>query len=269
MVENRVWIKGAGDLATGIALRLHRAGFLVVMTDIAVPTTVRRAVAFSPAVYERRVVVEDVEGLFCSDLSEIERAHEAGAVAVIADPEGRLLSPCQPEIVVDAIIAKRNLQTSIGDASIVIGVGPGFTAGKDCHGVVETKRGHDLGRVITKGSAIPNTGIPGEIGGYSLERLLRSEGEGVFRPAAEIGKMVKAGEIVGYVGDTPVRTKIDGILRGILQEGVSVTKGFKLGDVDPRARYSHCFSVSDKARAVGGGVLEAILYFRHQSRRSK
>lgn len=252
-------IRGAGDLASGIALRLHRSGYGIVMTDQAVPTTVRRTVAFSPAVYLGRTRVEDVDGMLCRNLEEAEAAVAAGMIAVVVDENAEILKSWRPEVVVDAILAKRNLGTRITDAKTVIGVGPGFTAGVDCHCVVETKRGHYLGRCIWAGSAIPNTGIPGMIGGYGIERLIRASGDGIFRGTVQIGTQVKAGQIVGYAGELPVRVLIDGVVRGLLQDGVVVTKGMKAGDVDPRCEKKHCFTVSDKATAIGGGVLEAVL----------
>lgn len=283
----KVLIRGAGDLASGIALRLHHSGFRIVMTELAVPTTVRRTVAFSPAVYLGQARVEDVTGVCCRSFEEAEAAMDQGKVAVMVDETGEIRTRFCPDVVVDAILAKRNLGTRITDAPTVIGVGPGFTAGEDCHCVVETKRGHYLGRCIWEGSAIPDTGVPGVIGGYSTERLIRAGADGIFRGAVKIGDEVKAGDIVGYVlragvtsdcagkaGDVaghvsgkdcddrgqriPIRAQIDGVVRGLLQDGVAVRAGMKAGDVDPRCQVSHCFTVSDKAAAIGGGVLEAI-----------
>ena len=170
----------------------------------------------------------------------------------------------QPDVEVDAILAKRNLGTKIEDAPIVIGVGPGFTAGMDCHFVVETKRGHDLGRVITEGTAIPNTGVPGVIAGYAKERLICASGEGRFEPKAEIGDCVEKGQLVAMCGKNPVYAQMSGMIRGMLPEGIVVSKGMKCGDIDARREYAYCFTISDKARAVGGGVLEAILRGRKQ-----
>lgn len=262
MDENRVLIKGAGDLASGIALRLHRCGFLVAMTETAVPTTVRRTVAFSPAVYRGRCRVEDVEGIRCLTAKEVEAATAAGRIAVIVDEAANIKDGWKPDVLVDAILAKRNLGTRKEDAPTVIGVGPGFTAGVDCHCVVETKRGHYLGRCIWDGSAIPNTGVPGMIGGYAMERLIKATGDGRFRGCAAIGDSVKKGDLVGYAGDVPIYALIDGVVRGLLQDGVPVTAGMKAGDIDPRCEVSHCHTVSDKASAIGGGVLEGILQHR-------
>ena len=258
----RVLIKGSGDLASGIALRLHRAGFRILMTDIAVPTTVRRTVAFSPAVYQGHMQVEDVTGVLCDSVKVAEQEIQNGNIAVMVDETARCIHEFHPDVVVDAILAKHNLGTKITDAPFVVGVGPGFTAGEDCHCVVETKRGHYLGRCIWKGSAIPNTGIPGMIGGYGLERLIKAPAAGVFKGAVEIGAVVKKNDVVGYVDQTPVLAQIDGVVRGLLQDGVEVTAGMKSGDVDPRCDAAHCFTVSDKASSIGGGVLEAVLNYR-------
>lgn len=265
----KVLIKGAGDLATGIACRLYNCGFQIVMTEIPVPTTVRRTVAFSRAVYEKTAVVEGIEGILCRDLEEIRRAAEEGKIGVIVDEDCHIALSWKPDVVVDAIIAKRNTGTSITDAPIVIGAGPGFEAGKDCHCVVETKRGHDLGRCLWKGSAIPNTGVPGLIGGYGKERLIKAPCRGTFFGTVPIGHSAQAGETVGYILDAagkkePVKVEIGGVIRGLLQDGVEVDKGMKAGDVDPRDVKKNCYTVSDKARAIGGGVLEAIMTMEHR-----
>lgn len=264
----KVLIKGAGDLASGVALRLHRSGCSVVMTEIDRPTTVRRTVAFSPAVYEGSCTVEDVTGIRCADLEQVEVALAAGKIAVVVDEQARMKDDWQPDVVVDAILAKRNLGTAMSDAGTVIGLGPGFTAGQDCHCVVETMRGHYLGRCIWDGSAIPNTGVPGPIGGYTRERLIRASADGIFRGTVRIGDIVEAGMVVGYVQDTPVLAEASGVVRGLLQDGVTVTKGMKSGDVDPRCEAVHCFTVSDKASSIAGGVLEGILAHRVQMGKS-
>lgn len=255
----KVLIKGAGDLATGIGCRLHRCGFSVAMTEIAVPTTVRRTVAFSRAVYEGHALVEDVTGVLCQSLEEIEQSHLKDQVAVIVDEECSIREIWKPEIVVDAIIAKKNLGTKITDGDIVVGVGPGFTAGLDCHAVIETKRGHNLGRCIWQGSAYPNTGVPGKIGGYDKERIIRAAAEGTFQGTVTIGDLVRKGQLVGYSSGIPIYAQVDGVVRGLLQDGVAVEKGMKSGDIDPRGVVENCFTISDKATAIGGGVLEAIL----------
>lgn len=267
MREDRVLIKGAGDLASGIALRLHRSGFAVAMTETAMPTTVRRTVAFSPAVYLGEARVEDVVGVRCSTPDDVEAATAAGKIAVLVDETAAIRASWKPDVLVDAILAKRNLGTEKKDAPTVIGVGPGFTAGVDCDCVVETKRGHYLGRCIWEGSAIPNTGVPGMIGGYAMERLIKATGDGAFCGSVPIGDVVTKGALVGYAGETPVYALIDGIVRGLLQDGVPVTRGMKAGDIDPRCEAEHCHTVSDKASAIGGGVLEGILRHRCGRRR--
>lgn len=253
-------IKGAGDLATGIACRLYRSGFDIIMTETAQPTTVRCTVAFSPAVYTGRAEVEGISAVLAASPDEALVATKNGLIAILIDPKGEVISALHPWAVVDSILAKHNLGTSITDAPCVVGVGPGFTPQVDCHAAVETQRGHDLGRMLLDHSPAANTGVPGNIGGYTTERLLRAPATGNFVPLAQIGDQVTAGQAVGRVGDTPMLAQITGVLRGILPEGTPVHEGMKSGDIDPRCREEHCYSISDKARAVGGGVLEAILY---------
>ena len=253
-----VLIRGAGDIASGIALRLYRAGLSVVMTDLEQPTAIRRTVCFSQAILLGQVTVEDVTARAAS-LPQVEAILAAGEIPVLADPQCRCREALRPDVLVDAILAKKNLGTSITDAPAVIAVGPGFTAGVDCHAVVETMRGHTLGRVIWDGPALPNTNIPGLIGGFAGERVLRAPCDGVFRQVLDIGAQVQAGDIAGYVEDQPVTCTISGVLRGILPSGVTVFRGMKSGDVDPRCQPDFCRLASDKALAVGGGVLEAIL----------
>ena len=255
-----VFIRGAGDLATGISIRLYRAGISVCHSDLAIPTAVRRNVAFSEAIRLGECSVEGVTAVRTDSVEEIFRAISQKKVPVVVDEGKAFLQEIKPDGVVDAIIAKRNLGTTITDARAVIGVGPGFTAGVDCHAVVETKRGHDLGRVLLEGSAIPNSGIPGIVGGYGKERVLRAPTEGILEQALPIGTLVEAGEVCGVVNGIPMRTEISGIIRGMLQEGISVFPGMKAGDVDPRGREVEYRNVSDKARAIGGGVLEALLH---------
>jgi xanthine dehydrogenase accessory factor len=253
----RAVIKGAGDLATGVALRLHHAGFAVVMTEIAMPTTVRRAVAFAEAVYSGSVAVEGVAGVRAA-LADIDDALAQRRVpVVVAEDAGGVLGRVAPALLVDAIMAKRNTGTSVADAPAVVALGPGFIAGRDAHAVVETNRGHDLGRVLLEGSAQADTGVPGDIGGYAWQRVVRSPASGVFRGVARIGDLVETDDVVGHVDDEPVRVALTGVVRGLLHDDVQVVPGFKVGDIDPRGERSPCFTVSDKARAIGGGVLEA------------
>lgn len=256
-----VLIRGAGDLASGIALRLFHAKMQVVMTDLPRPTAIRRTVCFSQAILHGECRVEDVTAVYAKDsLEALQLLHE-GKIPVLADPEGACIAELRPDAVVDAILAKRNLGTRITHAPCVVGVGPGFTVGVDCHAAVETMRGHTLGRVLTEGSPLPNTNIPGLIGGFAGERVLRAPAEGVFRPVRQIGDLVEQGDVAGYVGEEPMYCQLGGVLRGLLAEGVPVHKGMKAGDVDPRGDVSYCYQVSDKALAIGGGVLEAILRF--------
>lgn len=259
----KVLIKGAGDLATGIAYRLYQAGYDILMTEIPIPTTVRRIVAFSRVVYEKEAVIEGIRGVLVHTMEEVKKAHEEGAVPVIVDEKAVIRDIYAPEVVIDAIIAKENLGTTIEEAPLVIGVGPGFTAGKDCHGVIETMRGHYLGKVIREGSAIPNTGVPGNIGGYTIERIIRASADGEFQPVADIGDLVEKDQVVAMSGGQPIYALMNGIVRGMLQAGVKVKKGMKCGDIDARCERNHCFTISDKARSIGGGVLEAVVGYEH------
>ena len=256
-----VLIRGAGDLASGIALRRWRAGMRVVMTDLPQPTAIRRTVCFSQAIRFGETTVEDVTARRCETRDEVRAALDADVIPVLMDPEAACRSWLRPDALVDAILAKQNLGTRITDAPVVIGVGPGFCAGKDCHAAVETMRGHTLGRVIRSGEPLPNTNIPGLIGGFAGERVLRAPETGVFHQLREIGALVEAGECVGEVNGAPMRCMISGVLRGILPDGTPVTKNMKSGDVDPRADVSACYTASDKAIAIGGGVLQAILEY--------
>jgi xanthine dehydrogenase accessory factor len=208
--------------------------------------------------------VDGVPACLAERKADIHRAWEKGCISVIADPRWQLMAEMAPQVVIDAILAKKNLGTSISDAPLVIGLGPGFTAGEDAHLVIETNRGHNLGRVLVSGAAEENTGIPGEIGGYAQERVLRSPHAGIFQTSHKIGDMVRRGETVGNVGGTPVAAGVNGVIRGLLREGIQVDQGAKLGDIDPRAEADYCYTVSDKALAIGGATLEAILRVYNQ-----
>ena len=260
----RICIRGAGDIATGIAVRLMRSGMKVIMLDIAQPTAVRRTVSFSEAVRLGKFTVEDLTAYRSESVYEAIRITDGNNAAVMVCPDGSLIESLRPDAIVDAVIAKKNIGTKISDAPIVIGVGPGFTVGIDCHAVVETKRGHYLGRAIYERgkSAAPNTGIPGNICGYTSERVLRAPCDGVFAGHKNIGDIVRAGDIAAYAGGLPVYCTIDGMLRGLLADGVRAVQGMKCGDIDPRGLEADCMTVSDKALAVAGGVLEALLHFR-------
>ena len=260
-MKGTVVVRGGGDLATGTILRLHECGFFVLALECAHPAAIRRKVALCEAVYDG---VTRVEGATCRRVDTPQQAQwvwDAGEIPLLVDETGASLAHIRPIALVDAILAKRNLGTSLTDAPIVLALGPGFTAGVDCHGVVETMRGHDLGRLILEGSAIPNTGVPGDVGGYTRERIIRAPADGPFEPVARIGQKVELGDVVAKVNGVPVAAQLTGIVRGMLPAGIPVTKGMKSGDIDPRCEVRHCFTVSDKARAIGGGVLEGLLYF--------
>lgn len=257
--QTLILVRGAGDLASGVAARLHRSHFAVVMTEVSRPLMVRRAVCFGEAVYDAEIVVEDIIARRAASVAEAFAALEEGLIPVLVDPDARCRVELAPAAIVDAIMAKRNTGTTIHDAPLVLGLGPGFTAGRDCHCVIETLRGHWLGRPIWEGSAAPDTGEPGEIAGQGIARLLRSPADGLFEPRVSIGDRVAAGQVLAVIGDVPLCAQIDGIVRGMLRSGLTVWRGVKVGDVDPRAERSHCFTLSDKSLAIGGGVLEALL----------
>lgn len=254
-----VLIKGAGDLATGVAVSLHKCGMRVVMTEIAQPRAIRRTVALAEAIYEGQIEVEGVRAIRVAQFQEAEEILKKGHIPIFVDEKGEAIVYFRPEVVVDATMAKRNLGTHLDDARIVIGLGPGFTAGEDVHAVIETMRGHYLGRVIYDGRAIENTGIPADIQGYGLERVLWAPAKGKVRTLREIGDSVKKGEIVAYVDGQLVRAGVDGVIRGMIKSGIEVEKNLKIGDVDPRGVREYCYTISDKSRAIGRAVLEAIL----------
>ncbi|MHC1748391.1 MAG: selenium-dependent molybdenum cofactor biosynthesis protein YqeB [Cellulosilyticaceae bacterium] len=260
-----ILIKGAGDLASGVAYRLKMAGFDIIMTETSIPTTVRRTVAFSPCVYNEHATVEHLHAHLAHTPEEAMKIVKADSIPVLIDPDGNIAKLLPFDVIVDAIIAKKNLSTTINDAPVVIALGPGFEAGKDCHCVVETKRGHTLGRALYEGHAIPNTGVPGNIGGYSHERLIKAPCGGVFHGIVSIGDVVKKDTILAMVNTTPVIAQIDGVVRGLLQDDVPVCQNMKIGDIDPRLVTDYCNTVSDKALAIGGGVLEAILYLSRRN----
>jgi xanthine dehydrogenase accessory factor len=256
-----ILIRGAGEMASGVAHRLHQSHFKICMTEIPHPLAVRREVTFSEAIYEGEKEVEGIRATLISKTKEIESVWKKSNIPILIDPDGKKTrSFLKPDVLVDGIMAKKNLGTQIHDAPLVIGLGPGFSVGKDVHIVIETNRGHHLGKMILGGSAEPDTGIPGEVGGYAIERLLRTMKKGIFHPQKFIGERVNKGSVVAVADDFPVIAKISGVVRGLLREGVEVKKGMKVGDIDPRGKKEYCFTISDKARAIGGGVLEAILY---------
>ena len=273
--KDLIVVRGAGDLATGTIHRLKKAGFRLLVLEAEHPAAIRRQVALSEAVYAGSARVEDVEAVRMDvELAEkknrkelleqeMERIWKKDGVPVLVDPAGLSIVALRPAVVVDAILAKKNLGTTKEMAPLVIALGPGFTAGEDVDVVIETKRGHNLGRVIRSGSAVPNTGIPGIIGGYGKERVMHAQAEGILRNAASIGDIVEAGAVIAEIetenGMVPVEASLSGLLRGLIRDGYPVTKGFKIADIDPRKEeLQNCFTISDKARCIAGSVLEVI-----------
>ncbi len=257
--EIKVCVRGGGDVASGVAWRLHQCGFRVCITEIQNPMAVRRKVSFCEAVYDGHTLVEGVEALLIREVGDIYSIWEKNKLPVIVDPicESRLF--IKPDVIVDGILAKKNTGTSINDAPMVIALGPGFVAGRDAHFVVETNRGHYLGRLLATGSAQPDTGVPGPVHGITSDRVFRAPAEGRWQSMLNIGDPVRKGDIIGNVSGIEVPAMIDGVLRGLIRPGIQVHKGLKIGDIDPRANRDHCNSISDKALAIGGGVLEGIL----------
>ena len=256
--------RGGGDLATGIVYRLTKSGFRVLILETEKPAAIRRQVSFCEAVYDGQTQVEEITCVKIHDISQAELIWKRHQVPLLVDPAGDAIRNLKPDIVVDAIIAKRNLGTTMDMAPLVVGVGPGFTAGRDVHVVVETMRGHNLGRLITAGSAMPNTGIPGIIGGYAAERVLHAPAAGCMENTRFIGDVVKQGEEIARIHTADgncvkVEATIDGIIRGLIRSDYQVTAGFKIADIDPRlGELQNCFTISDKSRAIAGSVLEAV-----------
>lgn len=255
----KVLIKGAGDLATGVAVRLHNCGFKILMTEIDFPTTVRRTVAFSSAVFDGEINVENINAKLIKSFAEIEKTHKNQEIPVIIDPNCECLEFYKPDVIIDAILAKKNINTTKTQANIVIALGPGFEADVDCDIVIETNRGHNLGRCIYQGFAEKNTGIPGSINGFSSERILRASETGKVLHSAKIGDIVTKNQEIATINGQKVIAEIDGMIRGLIKEGCYVKKGLKIGDIDPRGDFASYTTVSDKARAIAGGVLEGIL----------
>ena len=260
-----VLIRGGGDIGSGIAWRLHQCGFRVVITEIPQPLAVRRKVSFCEAVYDGNAVIERVKAALVNSVEKVRSAWDRGEIPIMVDPECKTRSILKPQVLVDAVLAKRNLGTAIHDAPLVIAVGPGFEAGKDCRFVVETNRGHHLGRLLISGSAEPNTGIPGPVMGITEDRVLRAPASGVWNRDLDIGSFVKTGDRIGNVEGITVEATIAGVIRGLIREGVMVHEGMKIGDIDPRGRPEYCTTISEKALAIAGGVLEGILRFTKSS----
>lgn len=263
-----VLVRGGGDIASGIVYRLRRAGYPVVINEIPIPTMIRREVSYGNAVHRGEMVLERYSARHVLLKEAGQLLAEGKVIPVVTEPYREVLLTIQPTVVIDAILAKKNLGTTLQDASLVIACGPGFTARVDAHVVIETMRGHTLGRCIYDGTALPNTGIPGNVGGFTKERVMHSPAEGLFIAKRHIGEAVEAGQVIGHVNEVPVRSKIKGILRGVLASKLLVTEGFKLADVDARCEEFHCFTISDKALSIGGGALEALLAWETEERRS-
>jgi xanthine dehydrogenase accessory factor len=267
-----VIIRGGGDLATGVAFRLHQVGFPIIVLELAWPLVVRRKVSLASAVHQGEATIENLVGRCVRDVNEALSIARSGIIPVLVSPELPVLSlrtstehPGTTEsskhypVIVDARMAKRNIDTTMDQAHTVIGLGPGFSAGDDCHAVVETMRGHRLGRVIWDGKAQPNTGTPGIVGGHGAERVLRAPLEGIVAWDHMIGDRVKSGDVIGSIEDKTIEAPFAGVIRGLIMPGTKVSKGYKIGDIDSRSDVAACFTISDKALSIGGGVLEAIL----------
>ncbi len=270
-MENLIIVRGGGDIATGTIYKLYKCGFRVLILEIEAPSAIRRNVAFSEAVYYGTQMVEDITCVLAKSIEEAVVLLEQGRLTMLVDPLGECIENLKPMAVVDGILAKKNLGIHRGMASITIGLGPGFIAGEDVDAVIETMRGHSLGRVIYEGKAIANTGVPGVIAGYGKERVIHSPADGILRNVCQITDTVKKGETIAVIetdeGKVPVCATIDGLLRGLIRDGYSVKKGFKIADIDPRVEeYDNCFTISDKARCIAGGVVEAILHLKNTRR---
>ena len=266
-MKDLIVVRGGGDLATGTIYKLRKCGFPVLVLETGAPSAIRRNVAFSEAVYQGSQQVEDMTCRLANSLEQARQWLDENQLVLLVDPAGEAIARLKPMAVVDAILAKKNLGTHREMAPITVALGPGFTAGVDVDAVVETKRGHNLGRVLWQGTAAPNTGIPGVIAGYGKERVIHSPAEGILRNVCKITDTVRRGQVIAAVetaaGTVPVEATLDGLLRGLIRDDYPVTKGFKIADIDPRVEeYQNCFTISDKARCIAGGVLEAIIQLK-------
>lgn len=261
--DNLIVVRGAGDIATGTIQKLVRAGFFVLATEVDRPSAIRRKVALSEAVYEGSFTVEDIKAVCVESITEAYQIMNSGQVAILVDPYCKVLNKVQPLAVIDAILAKKNLGTTREMAPITVALGPGFEAGAEVDVVIETMRGHDLGKLIFKGSAKPNTGIPGLIEGMGKERVIHAPVSGIITNQAAISDIIEKGQIIAEIDGCPVRATMDGVLRGLIRDGYLVSQGLKIADIDPRdSEKENCFTISDKARCIGGAVLEAILFLK-------
>ena len=262
-------VRGGGDIATGSIYRLCKAGYPVIVLEVPQPSTIRRYVSFGEAVYDGEMRVEDMTAHRCFSFEGAWECAMKGYPSIFVDPEASCLKEYHPWFLVDAILAKKNMGTTRDMADVTVGLGPGFTAGKDVDYVVETMRGHKLGRIISEGSAIPDTGVPGTIMGYGAERVMHSPASGVIRSGRDIGDSVVEGETIALIrteegDDVPVTASLTGVLRGLITEGYEVTKGLKIADIDPRrVEKENCLTISDKARCIAGSVLELAVRAEH------
>ncbi len=257
-----VLLRGGGDLASGVALRLHRAGLRVAITELPMPLAVRRTVSFGDAVYQGETVIEGVTARRVAEVEDtlkVLQVFSKGAIPVLIDPDGKSAQSLHPSVIVDALMLKRAPEPLRHNARLFIGLGPGFVAGDNCHAAIETQRGHNLGRVLWQGAPAPDSGTPGAVGVHHGERVLRAPADGTLALHVQIGDLVEAGQLLAEVGGQPVQSPFAGLVRGLIHPDVPVTRNMKIGDVDPRLDPALCRLVSDKALAVGGGVLEAIL----------
>lgn len=270
--QSLVIVRGGGDLASGTISKLYRCGFSVLILETESPSAIRRNVAFSEAVYQNTQTIEGITCYLAQDINQADAFLKEGKLTMLVDPTAQSVTEKKPLALIDAILAKKNLGTTRDMAPITIALGPGFCAGKDVDAVIETKRGHNLGRVLYQGSAAPNTGIPGNIAGFDKERVIHSPAEGILRNICQITDTVKKGQEIAQIdtigGAVSVHATIDGLLRGLIRDGYPVTKGFKIADIDPRLNeYDNCFTISDKARCIAGGVVEALFYLMNENNR--
>lgn len=268
--KSLIIVRGGGDIASGTISKLYNCGFPVLILEIETPSAIRRNVAFSEAIYQG---TQTIEGITCYRAKDLEQAViflNEGKLTVLVDPDANSIKTLKPLAVIDAILAKKNLGTTKNMAPITIALGPGFCAGEDVNAVIETKRGHNLGRIIYDGCAAPNTGIPGNIEGYSKERVIHSPAKGILKNVCHITDKVSKGQQIAIIetdeGVVPVYASMDGLLRGLIRDVFPVTNGFKIADIDPRLdQYNNCFTISDKARCIAGGVLEALLHLKKEN----
>ncbi len=263
-------VRGGGDIASGTINRLHNMGFRVLVLEISKPNFIRRKVCYGEAVYEGEFSLEGTVSKLACSLEEIYSIWEEKKIPVYIDPEMKILEKLSPDVIIDGILAKKNLGMSKELAPVTIGLGPGFEAGKNVHAVIETNRGHNLGRIIYEGKAAENTGIPGIIQGYGKERVIYASAEGILKTVHDIGDVVQKDEIIAYIGTEPVKASLTGLIRGMIRGGSFVKKGLKISDIDPREdQLENCYTISDKARTISGGAVEAVFFLLNKNNKSK